>query len=137
VVRFVTPENPHDEQLDYAGTLAQISELTGRELLVELRVGDANGPFRVAARGVLEGLSDGQAELSARRAPGDDVKSYIMASGGFFAVYEKPFLHSLWWAGHDEGRDHPDQPHLKILFEDSVLHIAIVGAAPGAAPAAG
>ena len=126
----MSQENPHDEQLDYRATVAKLEELVGRELLVELRVGDATGPFRVAARGVLEGHADGQEELSARRPPGDDVASFMLASGGFFTVYEKPFRQGLWWAGHDAGRNHPDQPHLKILFDDSVLHVAVYGPPP-------
>ncbi|WP_217915437.1 hypothetical protein [Miltoncostaea marina] len=125
--------NPQDEHLDYRATVARLEELVGRELLVELRIGDPGGPFRVAARGVLEGHADGQAELSARRGPGDDVASFMLASGGFFTVYEKPFREGRWWAGHDDGRDHPDQPHLKILFDDSVLHVAVYGPSPGPA----
>lgn len=125
----VSQENPQDRQLDYAGTLDKLSQLRGRELLVELRVGDASGPFRVAARGVLEGTAHGQAELSARRGAGDDVESFMLGSGGFFTVCQRGFVHSLWWAGHDEGRDHPDQPHLTIVFDDSALHLAILGTA--------
>lgn len=127
-------ENPQDRRLDYAGTLDKLSQLKGRELLVELRVGEPSGPFRVAARGVLEGNPDRQDELSARRAPGDDVESFLLGSGGFFTVCERGFVHSLWWAGHDEGRDHPDEPHLKIVFDDSALHIVIPGDAAAPSP---
>ena len=55
------------EPLDYAATLAKLTDLEGREVLVELRVGDLHGPFRLAARGVLVGTPPGQAELTGRR----------------------------------------------------------------------
>ena len=44
-----------NELLDYVATLAKLPDLEGREVLVELRVGKLEGPFRLAARGVLIG----------------------------------------------------------------------------------
>ena len=51
------------EMLDYAATLATLARLEGREVLVELRVGDIHGAFRLAARGVLVGTPAGQSGL--------------------------------------------------------------------------
>ena len=48
------------ERLDYAATLAKLTDLRGRDLLLELRVGSIEGPFRLAARGVLTGSPRGQ-----------------------------------------------------------------------------
>lgn len=113
------------EQLDYAATLAKLTDLRGRELLLELRVGSLEGPFRLAARGVLTGSPEGQVELSERRAAGDDMEAFLLASGGFFTVEEKEFLHSQWHAGRDAGQ-FSAQPRLNIVFTDSVLHVAVL-----------
>ena len=117
-----------DQYLDYAATLAKLADLQGRDLLLELRVGDIEGPFRLASRGVLTGPPQGQAALSERRAPGDDVEAFLLDSGGFFTVKEAEFLHSYWHAGRDEGQ-FSAQPRLNIVFEDSVLHIAVIDSA--------
>jgi len=122
----------HEEELDYAATLAKLADLIGREILVEVRVGELSGPFRVAARGVLLGAPHGQVELSARRADDDDVQAFLLGSGGFFTVNQTGFVLSRWRAGSDEGH-HPAQPHLNIVFEDSVLHVAVLGR-PGGEP---
>lgn len=113
------------EPLDYSGTLARLEELAGRELLVELRVGDLQGPCRIAARGVLVGPPRGQAELTARRPPGDDLEAFMLDSGGFFAVREEEFVSAQWHAGRDEGQ-FSAQPRLNINFRDSVLHLAVL-----------
>jgi hypothetical protein len=118
------------ERMDYTATLAKLTDLLGRELLLELRVGTLEGPFRLAARGVLTGSPEGQAELSERRAAGDDLEAFMLDSGGFFTVKEADFVHSQWHAGSDEGQ-FSAQPRLNIVFADSVLHVAVLGEAPG------
>jgi len=116
------------ERLDFAGTLGKLAELTGRELLLELRVGSLDGPFRLAARGVLTGHPDRQADLSSRRSPGDDVEAFQLDSGAFFTVKEADFSHSSWHAGGLEGQASV-QPRLNVVFADSVLHVAVLGVA--------
>ncbi len=111
--------------LDYAATLAKLTDLEGREVLVELRVGDLHGPFRLAARGVVVGAPPGQAELTARRRPGDDLEAFMLDTGGFLAVREEDFVHGEWHAGSDEGQPSA-QPRLNIAFTDSVLHVAVL-----------
>lgn len=115
----------HEEQLDYRGTLARLDALKGQVLLLESRVGGLHGPFRLAARGPLAGAPKGQDDLSARRAPGDDLHAFILEPGGFFTVAEADFVRGGWWPGGDDG--HPSQPHLNIEFDDSALHIAVIG----------
>jgi hypothetical protein len=113
------------ETLDYPQTLAKLDELAGREILVELRVGDLHGPFRLAARGVLVGPPRGQPELTARRPPGDDIEAFMLDTGGFLAVRQEEFVSSEWHAGQDEGQ-YSAQPRLNITFADSVLHLAVL-----------
>ena len=114
----------NEEQLDYRGTLARLDALTGQPVLIESRVGGLHGPFRLAARGPLAGAPKGQDDLSARRAPGYDIRAFILEPGGFFTVAEAAFVRGGWWPGGDDG--HPTQPHLNIEFEDSALHIAVL-----------
>ena len=116
--------NSH-EPLDYAATLAKLTDLEGREVLVELRVGNLQGPFRLAARGVLVGTPPGQAELTGRRHPGDDLEAFMLDTGGFLAIREEDFVHGEWHAGTDEGQS-PAQPRLNIAFTDSALHVAVL-----------
>jgi hypothetical protein len=116
------------EQLDYAGTLAKLGELRGSDVLLEVRVGSISGPFRLAARGVLTGSPNGQAALSDRRAPGDDLEAFTLDSGGFFTVKESDFAEAGWHAGVLAGQP-SEQPRLNIVFGDSVLHLAVVAAA--------
>lgn len=113
------------ETLDFAATLAKLIDLVGREVLVELRVGDLHGPFRLAARGVLVGSPPGQAELTGRRRPGDDREAFMLDTGGFLAVDEDDFVRGEWHAGQDEGQP-PAQPRLNIAFTDSALHVAVL-----------
>jgi hypothetical protein len=113
------------ERLDYAATLAKLGDLVGREVLVELRVGDLQGPFRLAARGVLVGPPTGQAELTERRADGDDLEAFMLDNGGFLAVKEDEFVEGHWHAGDDEGQ-FSAQPRLNIAFTDSALHVAVL-----------
>lgn len=119
------------EPLDYPATLAKLDDLAGREILVELRVGDLQGPFRLAARGVLVGPPQGQPELSARRPPGDDIEAFMLDTGGFLAVREEEFVSAEWHAGQDEGQ-FSAQPRLNITFTDSVLHVAVLWRHDGA-----
>ena len=115
------------EPLDYATTLAKLTDLVGREVLVELRVGSLQGPFRLAAgRGVLVGAPAGQTELTARRPDGDDLEAFMLDTGGFLAVREEDFVRGEWHAGTDEGHP-PHSRDLNITFADSVLHVAILG----------
>ena len=121
------------EPLDYAATLAKLTDLVGREVLVEMRVGSLEGPFRLAAKGVLTGPPPGQTELTGRRSHGDDIEAFMLDTGGFLAVKEEDFVHGEWHAGSDEGQ-FSAQPRLNIAFTDSVLHVAVVwrhDAAPG------
>jgi hypothetical protein len=113
------------EPLDYAATLAKLTDLVGREVLVELRVGSLQGPFRLAARGVLVGTPSGQPELTARRLDGDDLEAFMLDTGGFLAVKEEDFVHGEWHAGSDEGQ-FSAQPRLNIAFADSALHVAVL-----------
>lgn len=113
------------EMLDYAATLDRLARLEGREVLVELRVGDVHGPFRLAARGVLVGTPPGQSELTGRRGPGDDVEAFKLDNGSFLAVKEEDFVRGEWHAGTDGGRP-PSQPHLNVVFADSVLYVAVI-----------
>ena len=113
------------EMLDYAATLARLTQLEGRDVLVELRVGDVHGPFRLAARGVLVGTPPGQSALTERRRPGDDVEAFKLDNGGFLAVKEEDFVRGEWHAGSDEGQP-PSQPHLNVVFADSVLYVAVL-----------
>lgn len=113
------------EPLDYAATLAKLTDLVGREVLVELRVGSLQGPFRLAARGVLVGTPSGQPELTARRPHGDDLEAFMLDTGGFLAVDEQDFVRGEWHAGADEGQP-SSQPRLNIAFADSVLHVAVL-----------
>jgi hypothetical protein len=113
------------ESLDYAGTLARLTALQGRDVLVELRVGDLQGPFRLAARGVLVGPPTGQLGLRSRRHHGDDLEAFMLDTGGFLAVRKEDFVSGEWHAGSDEGQ-FSAQPRLNIAFTDSVLHVAVV-----------
>lgn len=113
------------ETLDYPSTLARLSRLVGREVLVELRVGDIHGPFRLAARGVLAGTPPGQSELTGLRGPGDDLVAFTLDNGGFLAVSEEDFVCGEWHAGDDAGQPSA-QPRLNVLFADSVLHVAVL-----------
>ncbi|WP_217924285.1 hypothetical protein [Miltoncostaea oceani] len=121
-----------DETLDYDATLARLEDLAGREVLVELRVGDRHGPFRLAAKGVLVGTPAGQEELTARRPDGDDIEAFMLDTGGFLAVREEDFVRAEWHPGEDGGGT-PAQPALDVVFTDSVLHVAVARRAPGAA----
>jgi hypothetical protein len=111
------------EPLDYAETVAKLVDLEGREVLVELRVGDLHGPFRLAARGVLVGRA-GPQESTGRR-PGDHLDAFMLDNGGFLAVKEEDFVGAEWHAGSDEGQPSA-QPRLNIAFTDSVLHVAVL-----------
>ena len=113
------------EPLEYAATLAKLTDLVGREVIVELRVGSLQGPFRLAARGVLVGPSTGQSHLTARRLDGHELEAFMLDNGGFLAVKEEDFVRAEWHAGHDEGQ-FSAQPRLNIAFTDSVLHIAVL-----------
>jgi hypothetical protein len=113
------------EPLDYAGALDRLNDLVGRDVLVELRVGDLHGPCRLAARGVVVGPPSGQGRLTARRSPDDDLEAFLLDTGAFLAVKERDFVDGQWHAGTDEDQ-RPTQPHLNIAFTDSVLHIAVV-----------
>ncbi len=113
------------ETLDYAATLAKLTDLVGREVLVELRVGNIRGPFRLAARGVLVGPPPGQPQLTGRRAQGDDLEAFMLDTGGFLAIREDDFVDGEWHAGIDEGQ-FSAQPRLNIVFNDSVLHVAVL-----------
>lgn len=112
------------EPLDYAGAVGKLNDLVGRDVLVELRVGDLHGPCRLAARGVVIGPTTGQLKLTERRAPDDDLEAFLLDTGAFLAVKEQDFVGGQWHAGSDEGQ-RPTQPHLNIAFNDSVLHIAV------------
>ena len=114
------------DTLDYDATLARLDDLVGREVLVEVRVGDLHGPFRLAAKGVLLGPPPGQPELTGRRPDGDDLEAFMLDTGSFFAVREKDFARAEWHAGSDENQ-FSAQPRLNIVFADSVLHVAILG----------
>ena len=114
-----------DDILNYAATLSRLRLLEGREVLAELRVGGTHGPFRLAARGVMVGAPPGQSELTERRAPGDDVEAFRLDSGGFLVVRQADFVRGEWHAGDDEAET-PSQPHLNIVFTDSVLHVAVL-----------
>lgn len=113
------------EPLDFDGTLARLNALTGREVLVELRVGDLHGPFRLAARGVLLGTPAGQGELTRLRSGGDDLEAFMLDTGGFLAVRQADFVGGEWHPGSDEGQLSA-QPRLNIAFSDSVLHVAVL-----------
>ena len=113
------------ESLDYPATLAKLADLVGREVLVELRVGSIRGPFRLAARGVLVGSPPGQPKLTGRRAQGDDLEAFMLDTGGFFAIREEAFVGGEWHAGIDEDQ-FSAQPRLNIVFDDSVLHVAVL-----------
>lgn len=113
------------EPLDYGATLAKLTDLVGREILVELRVGTLRGPFRLAARGMLVGSPSGQPELTERRAHGDDLEAFMLDTGGFLAIREEDFVRGEWHAGIDEGQMSA-QPRLNIVFNDSVLHVAVL-----------
>ena len=113
------------EPLNYTATLAKLADLVGREVLVELRVGNLQGPFRLAAKGVLVGPPRGQPELTGRRPDGDDLEAFMLDTGGFLAVKEEDFLQGEWHAGNDEGQ-FSAQPRLNIGFTDSVLHVAVL-----------
>lgn len=80
------------EPLDYSATLANLTDLVGREVLAELRVGDLHGPFRLAARGVLVDTPAGQPELTGRRRDGDDLEAFMLDNGGFLAVKQADFV---------------------------------------------
>lgn len=113
------------ERLDYPATLAKLGDLTGREILAELRVGGRHGPFRLAAQGVLTGPPVGQAALTGRREPGDDIEAFMIEGGGFLAVKEGDFVEARWHAGADEGQASA-QLRLDVEFTDSVLHVAVL-----------
>ena len=113
------------EPLDYAGALGKLTDLVGRDVLVELRVGSLHGPCRLAARGVVVGPPSGQLRLTARRAPEDDLEAFLLDTGAFLTVKEQDFVDGQWHAGNDAGQ-RPTQPHLNIAFTDSVLHVAVL-----------
>jgi hypothetical protein len=113
------------EPLDYAGALGKLTDLVGRDVLVELRVGSLHGPCRLAARGVVVGTPSGQLRLTARRAPKDDLEAFLLDTGAFLTVKEQDFVDGQWHAGNDAGQ-RPTQPHLNIAFTDSVLHVAVL-----------
>lgn len=113
------------EPLDYAGALGKLTDLVGRDVLVELRVGSLHGPCRLAARGVVVGTPSGQLRLTARRAPEDDLEAFLLDTGAFLTVKEQDFVDGQWHAGNDAGQ-RPTQPHLNIAFTDSVLHVAVL-----------
>ncbi len=113
------------EPLDYAGALGKLTDLVGRDVLVELRVGNLHGPCRLAARGVVVGPPSGQLRLTARRAPEDDLEAFLLDTGAFLTVKEQDFVDGQWHAGNDAGQ-RPTQPHLNIAFTDSVLHVAVL-----------
>jgi hypothetical protein len=113
------------EVLDYGATLAKLTDLVGRDLLVELRVGSLSGPFRLAARGVLVGSPSGQLEITRRRSDGGDRAAFMLDTGGFLTVEEADFVQGEWHAGDDEGQ-FSAQPRLNVTFTDSVLHVAVV-----------
>jgi hypothetical protein len=119
------------DPLDYAGTLAKLADLVGREVLVEARAGGLEGPFRLAAQGVLAGPPRGQDELTARRLEGDDIEAFMLDNGGFLAVKEEDFVRAGWHAGSDEGQ-FSAQPRLNIEFTDSALHVAVLWRRDGA-----
>ncbi|MGD9572365.1 MAG: hypothetical protein AB7V62_10795 [Thermoleophilia bacterium] len=112
------------EALDYDATIGKLRELAGREVIVELRIGGARGPCRLAARGVLTGHPPRQEDLTARRDDGDDIEAFMLDGGGFLAVEEAAFRGGEWHAGSDEGQ-FSAQPRLNVLFEDAVLHVAV------------
>jgi hypothetical protein len=112
------------ESLDYAATLAKLADLVGREVLAELRIGSIDGPFRLAAKGVLMGTPPRQAELTRRRMDGDDIETFMLDSGGFLTLKQDDFVGAEWHAGDDEGQ-FSAQPRLNIAFTDSVLHVAV------------
>jgi hypothetical protein len=114
-----------DEPLDYAGAIGKLTDLVGRDVLVELRVGGLSGPCRLAARGVVEGPPSGQLKLTARRSSDDDLEAFLLDTGAFLTVKEQDFVGGQWHAGADDGQQ-PTQPHLNLVFTDSVLHIAVV-----------
>ena len=122
----MTGNGPNGNQpLDYAGALRKLNGLVGRDVLVELRVGDLHGPCRLAARGVVVGPPSGQLRLTERRSADDDLEAFLLDSGAFLTVKEQDFVDGQWHAGTDEDQ-RPTQPHLNITFTDSVLHIAVV-----------
>ena len=86
------------ERLDFAGTLGKLAELTGRELLLELRVGSLDGPFRLAARGVLTGQQ--KLERKERKAHG---AQEVAASRNSFCYSHQPIhgkhLHRMGSSG--------------------------------------
>ena len=113
------------EPLDYAGALGKLTDLVGRDVRVELRVGSLHGPCRLAARGVVVGTPAGQLRLTARRAREDDLEAFLLDTGAFLTVKEQDFVDGQWHAGNDAGQ-RPTQPHLNIAFTDSVLHVAVL-----------
>jgi len=119
-----TPNNGY-EPLNYGGALAKLNDLVGRDVLVELRVGNLQGPCRLAARGVVVGPPSGQQRLTAQRPAEDDLEAFLLDTGAFLAVKEQDFVDGQWHAGSDEDQ-RPTQPHLNIAFTDSVLHVAVL-----------
>jgi hypothetical protein len=117
--------NGHYEPLDYAGTLAKLTDLVGRDVIIELRIGSLRGPCRLAARGVIVGSPAGQPRLTALRPPDDDLEAFMLDTGGFLALKEQDFVRAQWHAGSDEGQ-RPTQPHLNVVFADAVVHIAVL-----------
>jgi len=113
------------EPLDYAGALDKLNGLVGRDVLVELRIGNLRGPCRLAARGVVVGPPSGQLRLTARRSPEDDLEAFLLDTGAFLTVKEQDFVDGQWHAGSDDGQ-RPTQPHLNIAFTDSALHVAVL-----------
>lgn len=123
------------EPLDYAATLAKLADLVGREVLAELRVGGLQGPFRLAARGVMVGPSSGLPEPTQERPGGQALDAFMLDTGGFLAVKQEDFVAGEWHAGNDEDQ-FSAQPRLNIAFVDSALHIAVLWRHDPAKPSA-
>ena len=49
----------------------------------------------------------------------------MLDTGGFFAIREDDFVEGGWHAGIDEDQ-FSAQPRLNIVFDDSVLHVAVL-----------
>ena len=108
--------------LDYAATLAKLTDLVGREVLVELRVGSLEA---LPPRREVCWSAPPQASRSSRHgAPTVMISRPHARHWGFLAVREEDFVRGEWHAGTDEGQPSA-QPRLNITFADSVLHVAI------------
>lgn len=106
------------EHMDYEGSLVRLAELLGRHVIVESRAGGPDGPFRLLARGVLQGSPRGQGRLSGLRPEGEDRVAFVLDDGAVFAVDEDGFAGGRWEPGEQA------TPVLTLTWRDSALVIA-------------